>query len=299
MLHKRRQRTGSSEIGWRVYDVTGSNVLNNPGIEGSLTGWNVSQPAGSSVAYESGGARLIRTTVTPNINQGAKLTLGVPWELKVSISDIVGTGSFGANEGAGVQTFTTPGIKTLIYTPLTSQSFIINAVTNGANFRVEWASARRMDIGMSKVVLTLRDYDGDKKQTSVELGPVTDGASYVTREGQAVAIRDAVNAVAGNIAGYDFLAQSTEPNNINTATPLFQTHVRWLVELFDSVTGDGPYIFDIPTADLGTAGLFLPASVEHDPAHAAWIALKAALNGIAINPRTGSTMTVGRIYLEE
>jgi hypothetical protein len=251
------------------------------------------------VTYVGGAALLQRVSAQPAITQGAKLTLGVPWELKVAISDITGNVSFGANEGPGVLVVNSEGVHRIVRTPTTSQSFIIAAVTNGTIARIEWASARRMDIGMSKVVLTLRDYDGDKKQTSLELGPVTDGPSYVTREAQAAAIRDAVNTVAGNIAGYDFLAQSTEPNNINTATPLFQTHVRWLVELFDSVTGDGPYIFDIPTADLGTAGLFLPSSVEHDPAHAAWIALKAALNGIAINPRTGSTMTVGRIYLEE
>jgi len=152
---------------------------------------------------------------------------------------------------------------------------------------------------MSKVILTLRDYDGDKKQTSLELGPVTDGASYVTREAEAAAIRDAVNTVAGNIAAYDFLAQATEPNNTNAASPVFQTHVRWIVEMVDSVTGDGPYAFDIPTADLGTAGLFVANTNQHDATHAAWIALKAALNGKAINPRTGSTMNVTAIYLEE
>jgi len=221
---------------------------------------------------------------------------GVSFLVRVGAEVISGTGRLLWTGGS--LNFTTSGETQAIFTPSGAGPLYLYA---GANTEVfyDWITVRRSDQSMSKVVLTLRDYDGDKKQTSVELGPVTDGPSYVTREAQAAAIRDAVNTVAGNIANYDFLAQSDEPNNLNTATPVFQTHVRWIVELFDSVTGDGPYAFDIPTADLGTAGLFLPASVEHDPAHAAWIALKAALNGIVINPRTASTMTVGRIYLEE
>lgn len=279
--------------------MAGNNVLTNPGMTGSLTGWSVTAPAGSTIVYNNGAAVMDRVSAQPSLAQGAKLSIGNQWEMLLQVSEITGSLNFGANEGAGILTVTQTGLHRKVYTPTTSTSFVINLLTNGGHARIEWASARRMDVDMSKAVLTLRDYDGDKKQTSMEFGPVTDGTSYTTRAAEGAAFRDAVNAVAGNIAAYDFVALNTEPNDTNAASPVFQTHVRWIVELTDSVTGDGPYAFDIPTADLGTAALFLPNTNEHDPAHAAWIALKAAINGKGINPRTGSTWSVGRIYLEE
>lgn len=278
--------------------MAGNNVLVNPSFDNGLAGYSVAL-AGASTAVASGGkVTLTRSGGSANLSQNV-LTIGAPYLFEVQVSEIsAGQFYFGANFSGQVRIITQPGKYSLVVPSVGAVSSMLVKNTDGYAV-IEWASARRMDIGMSKVSLTLRDYDGDKKRTSLELGPVTDGASYVTREGQAAAVRDAVNAVAGNIAAYEFAAVSTEPNDINTATPVYQTHVRWIVELFDSVTGDGPYAFDIPTADLGNGDLFLPASQEHDPDAAEWIALKAALNGIAINPRTGSTMTVGRIYLEE
>lgn len=279
---------------------TGIQVLNNPQFDQGATGWTLAQGSGSTVTISNGQARLVRpagaasAAITQNV-----LVVGAPYVLRAFISRNVGAYVFGANAGGQQVGYTTPGLKQINIAAAGAAQLGVYLQTADREVDVEWVTAHRLDVNMSKVVLTLRDYDGDKKQTSVELGPVTDGTSYTTREAQAAAIRDAVNAVAGNIASYDFLAQSTEPNNVNTATPVFQTHIRWIVELFDSVTGDGPYAFDIPTADLSNADLVLPSSVEHDPAAAEWIALKAALNGIVINPRTGSTMTVGRIYLEE
>jgi hypothetical protein len=152
---------------------------------------------------------------------------------------------------------------------------------------------------MSNVIVTMRDFDGHKKQTSAQLGAVTDGASYVTREGQAAALRDAINAVAGNVARYQFLAQDTAPNDVNAAIVSYQTHYRWIVQWVDSVTGDGPYQFDIPTAKLDDSTLVLTGSIQHNPAHADWIAFKAAFNGIVVNPATGSTVTITAIFLEQ
>jgi len=279
----------------------GVNFVVNPSFDGP-SGWQLIQAGAGVINIANGRLYVNRPSGADNATaQPSALifaTIGQQYELRAAVERI--TGNIRVRYGGVSLDFSTSDEKAILLTATATDALqIFPSVSLPGEGFVNFVSVRRVGQPMSKVVLTLRDYDGDKKQTSLELGPVTDGASYVTREGQAAAIRDAVNTVAGNIAGYDFLAQSTEPNNINTATPLFQTHVRWLVELFDSVSGDGPYLFDIPTADLGTAGLFLPASVEHDPAHAAWIALKAALNGIAINPRTGSTMTVGRIYLEE
>jgi len=277
--------------------VTHPQVLTNPHFNTGLSGWTVIQQPGSTVTWSDGVAFINRPSGggVAAIQQTV-MVVGAPYEARAYLDSNGGGMSWGA-QSAGVS-LTGTGLKIRQFTA-THATFVISASSLVASARINYVELRRLDVSMSKVILTLRDYDGDKKQTSVELGPVTDGASYVTREGQAAALRDAVNAVAGNIAQYDFLAQSTEPNNINTALPVFQTHIRWIVELFDSVTGDGPYAFDIPTADLGNGDLVLPSSVEHDPAAAEWIALKAALNGIAINPRTGSTMTVGRIYLEE
>lgn len=154
-------------------------------------------------------------------------------------------------------------------------------------------------LDMSNLILTLRDFDGDKKQTSVQMGPVTDGASYVARKAEADALETAVNAVAGNIARSQFLANDSEPNDTNAANLSYQTNIRWIVEWVDSVTGDGPYQTDIPTANITGNGLVLAGSVEHDPAAAEWIAFKTAFNGKVVNPRTGSTVNITRIFLEQ
>jgi hypothetical protein len=279
----------------------GPNIIQNAGFHGGAN-WTANVVGDGVIEFIDDRVHLLRPAAGDSIQlfQNPPLPGGVGKQYQIKASYQRVTGTMRIAIGGAFLDFATTAEKAGIVTAINTGQFSI-LPTGGVPMEgyFDYVSLREVGVSMSKVVLTLRDYDGDKKQTSVELGPVTDGPSYVTREAQAAAIRDAVNTVAGNIANYDFLAQSDEPNNLNTATPVFQTHVRWIVELFDSVTGDGPYAFDIPTADLGTAGLFLPASVEHDPAHAAWIALKAALNGIAINPRTASTMTVGRIYLEE
>lgn len=273
----------------------------------SITGWNngaggnalqtLEWSDGRLHAVASGATQWVTRPIVPAIPAGkAHVFSG---KLHV-ISGQVVTGPNVVTGHPGIQQG--PGQWNIGYTWTPNAPFgtwVTYSLGGPAEWYLDNMSLRGVGSDMSKVVLTLRDYDGDKKQTSAELGAVTDGASYVTREAQAAAIRDAVNAVSGNIAGYDFLAQSSEPNNVNTATPEFQTHIRWIVEMVDSVTGDGPYAFDIPTADVGNPDLFLPSSTEHDPAAAEWIALKAAMNGIVINPRTGSPMNITRIYLEE
>lgn len=277
--------------------MAGLQVLANSQFN-AAAGWTLTASAPATATIANGRLRIVSPSGQSATALQPVLTSPGVWEFLVYVTNITGQGNFGVAVTGPFQAFTSPGLKRFVVTNPGNANFAIGRST-ATDFQVEWASARRIDIDMSKVVLTLRDYDGDKKQTSLELGPVTDGTSYTTRQGQAAAIRDAVNAVAGNIANYDFLAISTEPNNANAATPVFQTHVRWIVEMVDSVSGDGPYAFDIPTADLGNADLFLPGSVEHDPDAAEWIALKAAINGIAINPRTGSTFNITRIYLEE
>lgn len=151
---------------------------------------------------------------------------------------------------------------------------------------------------MSTVVIGIRDFDGDKPQTSATLGPVTDGPSYVAREAQAAAVREAVNAVCGNIWRYQFLAIDTEPADTNAASQVIQANHRWKVTFIDSVTGDKVYWY-IPTADLTVADLLLTGSSKHNPATQAWIDFKAAVNGILINKKTGSTISVEEIEYEE
>jgi len=101
------------------------------------------------------------------------------------------------------------------------------------------------------------------------------------------------------IARSTFAANDSAPNDVNAANLLYQTHYRWIVEWVDSISGDGPYQFDIPTPNVGDNTLVLPGSIEHDPAHAGWIALKAAMNGKVLNPRTSSPISITRIYLEQ
>jgi hypothetical protein len=278
----------------------GVNIVTNPTFLTDLSGWSIITPG--AVVWEDGAARMN----SPGVN-GARLDQTPPvipgrvYQVVVNLPILTTTFRIQLSTDGGLsrQDVTTPGLKQYTMTALGSDGKIRLSLLNAGTALFDLITIREVGASMSKVAITLRDYDGDRKQTSIDLGPVTDGASYVSREAEAAAIRDAVNAVAGNIAAYDFIANNSEPNDTNAATPDMQAHVRWIVELTDSVSGDGPYKFAIPTADLGNAALFLPSSTEHDPAAAEWIALKAAMNGIAVNYRTGSPFNVTRIYLEE
>lgn len=274
------------------------NLLVNPGFNEGLGGWVVTQtPPDDTVTWQDGSVRFRRLgSANPaSITQSIAVP-NVPMIAKMFISEIT-SGAAAFSYAVGGQSYTTPGLKTLEFTP-TGTLFRIQANAN-SDFVLDWAYLARKDSSMSNLILTLRDFDGDKKQTSVQMGPVTDGASYVTRKGQADALEAAVNAVAGNVARSQFLANDSEPNDVNAANLAFQTNIRWIVEWVDSVTGDGPYQTDIPTADIGNDSLVLPGSVEHDPAAAEWVAFKAAFNGIVVNPRTGSFVNITRIFLEQ
>lgn len=279
--------------------VPGPNRLTNAGFNNGLAGWTVSVTGNGIVEVIDGDLHIFQDDSENAYAAQSVLGDAGTYDLEIGVSQVTGFGVFGVAAVGPFLSFTTPGVKRFTVTNPGNPLFIINRNSLGSNFYISYASVRRREDSMSKVILELRDYDGDKKQTSIDLGPVTDGTSYTARAAEAAAIRDAVNAVAGNVSRYAFNALDSEPNNVNAATPVFQTHVRWIVEMVDSVSGDGPYAFDIPTADLGNSDLFLPGSVEHDPAAAEWIALKAAMNGIAINYRTGSPMNITRIYLEE
>ena len=153
---------------------------------------------------------------------------------------------------------------------------------------------------MSRLVMGFRDFDGDKRETSMEMGVVTDGATYTTVEGQATALAAAINAVvAGNNSKLQFVATATEPDNTDAANFLAQAHNRWIIEYKDATTGDGPYQIDIPTPDLGDNTLVLAGSSHYDPANAEWIALIAAMEGKVKNPRTGNDIVIQDIFLEE
>lgn len=277
--------------------MTGPNVLVNPTFANGLTGWGLANPgAPNSISVVDGSALIINAPGgnEPGLVQNVVVS-GAPYEAIVSIEVLSGVARMIV--GNVIQVLPGSGVWRYLITGTTQPQFYILQQTDGTS-RVHWASLRRSDQSMSTVVIGIRDFDGDKPQTSMTLGPVTDGPSYVTREGEAAAVRDAVNAVCGNIWRYQFLAIDTEPNDTNAASQVVQANHRWKVTFVDSVTGDNVFWY-IPTADLTVANLLLTGSNQHNPATQAWIDFKTALNGVAINKKTGSTMTITAIEYEE
>jgi len=275
-------------------------VLNNPYFLTSLAGWTAVGADPSSVVWNDGAAVLTRPVGGPLASLAQNtLVVGKPYRIQALISANSGNYVFGANFGGQQFSYTTPVVKTIDLPSAGSIQLGFYLQSADRSVRVEWVTAHRLDLSMSMLTLVMRDFDGHKKATSAMLGPVTDGASYVARKGEADALEAAINTVAGNVARSTFAANDSAPNDVNAANLLYQTHFRWIVEWTDSITGDGPYQFDIPTPNVGDNSLVLPNSIEHDPAHAGWIALKAAMNGKVLNPRTSSPISITRIYLEQ
>lgn len=165
---------------------------------------------------------------------------------------------------------------------------------------IDWVSVRKVNVAMSSLIMEMRDFDGDKKQFSLELGVVSDGASYDTESGLATTLAAAINdVVAGNNSSLRFVATESEPDDTDASAFLAQAHIRWIIEYKDATTGDGPYQIAIPCPDLGDDTLVLAGSNHYDPADAKWVTLIAAMEGEVKNPRTGNDITIQDIFLEE
>jgi len=195
---------------------------------------------------------------------------------------------------------TTAGLKHLVIPSAENATFVLSAVTSGTTLKVDWLSVRRMDIGMANLVMTMRDYDGDKKQFSIPMGAVTDGTSYTTVSGQAGTLATAISAVlSGHVARQQFVATDAAPADTNATVLSSQTHERWIIKYLDAVTGDGPYQFALPCPDLEDETLVVANTTNHDATNAEWIALKAAMEGGEVKSPAGNNITITEIFLEE
>jgi len=150
---------------------------------------------------------------------------------------------------------------------------------------------------MARSTIKFRDYDNDLKQISVPSAEVTVPANYAAAYTAHTALFDAIMAVTlGNAAMNEYAPRSIETNAL-PASPVAQTNVQWLVTYQDDTDGHKETM-SIPTADIATAALRLPNSSQHDPAHADWIAFKAAFEAFAVS-NLGNTVTVVSIEFKE
>lgn len=150
---------------------------------------------------------------------------------------------------------------------------------------------------MARSTIRFRDYDNDLKQISIPSAEVTVPANYATAFTAHTAMVDAILAVTlGNAALNEYAPRSVE-TTAPPASPVAQTNVQWLVTYQDDVDLHKETL-SIPTADISTAALRLPNSSQHDPAHADWIAFKAAFEAFAVS-NLGNAVTVVSIEFKE
>jgi len=150
---------------------------------------------------------------------------------------------------------------------------------------------------MARSTFKFRDYDNDLKQISAPSAEVTNTANYAAAYTLHSDLQAAIAAVVlGNFALNEYAPRSIEVSAA-PASPVAQTNVQWLVTYQDDIDLHKETL-SIPTADIATAALRLTNSSQHDPAHADWIAFKAAFEAYALS-NLGNAVTVISIEFKE
>ena len=282
--------------------ILGSNIVTDAGFDNEAE-WVVTQDGdaivtfgGSILHMENGGASGLAQVVDDiEISED-----GAWYELK--LKGLITNGPLRVRYGGVDTNITDSGITTVRFQAVAAGTALqIKRIAPNFDVDLDWISIRKEGQKMSSLVMEFRDFDGDKKQFSIEMGAVTTDVSYGIVSGEAAALATAIAAVcAGNVSNQQFIATETEPDDTDATDFLAQTHVRWIIEWKDATTGDGPYQTAIPTPDLGDNTLVLVGSNHYDPANAEWITLIAAMEGGEVkNPRTGNNIIVQDIFLEE
>lgn len=151
---------------------------------------------------------------------------------------------------------------------------------------------------MGRLILRFADRDNDRKQISF---PTLDnlGADYTTALGLASDLQTAIEAVTTGVidtSAYvrdeNFVANPTLPTS-----GFAQNTIQWLVTYTDNVDGSRQTV-SIPTADLGTAGLLLPASQFADLTNAAWIAFTDAFEAFVRSDSNNNVTVISVEYRE-
>jgi hypothetical protein len=128
-------------------------------------------------------------------------------------------------------------------------------------------------MGFARLNMTYRDYDNEGAQVSFR-GPEFTQLTF----DQQVALQDdivtAVEATSlGNLVRDIRIAKETSPGSGPSANSQAQREMKWLVRMVDDTTGRTVNV-SIPCPDFS---LLLPNSDKMDPASAAYVNLKAAV----------------------
>lgn len=281
--------------------ILGPNVVPDAGMD-DIGIWTVSTTDDGVVTFSDSVAHLSNGPANglAQIFDGIPETvIGVFYEVKIKL--VMSGGTLRIQFAGEFIDISTSGIKTY-WVEASDADSVVLIKRNDSNFQadIEWISIRKEGDAMSSLVMEMRDFDGDKKQFSLEMGAVTDGTTYDAVSALATTLAAAINDVcAGNNSTLKFVATESEPDDTDASAFLAQAHIRWIIEYKDATTGDGPYQIAIPTPDLGDDTLVLAGSNHYDPADAKWVTLIAAMEGEVKNPRTGNEITIQDIFLEE
>jgi hypothetical protein len=137
---------------------------------------------------------------------------------------------------------------------------------------------------MARLVVELRDYETDKKQSSYANSVVTSAANFDATLADALALRDAIlNVTLGGQSKYQFVSNEILDPQVLPASPVANVTLQWVVEYVDTVTGS-IYHDSIGTAETSDAALRQPNSNFADLAEARWVAFTAAFESWVESP---------------
>ena len=141
-----------------------------------------------------------------------------------------------------------------------------------------------------EVKFSIRDQSDETSTTGLQTRQATN-ANFDTIVLECDALQTALDSLTlGVISRRRFTAQVNDISGALPASPWAQRELKWLVEMVDTV-GERATM-EIPAADLSDGSILVSGTDQADMSHAAWVAFKAAVDGIFEHRATGNTLTV-------
>lgn len=149
---------------------------------------------------------------------------------------------------------------------------------------------------MAHYGFTVEDHSGESSTTKVQTRAAT-AANFDAIVGENAAFEAAFrNLTIGTIRRDRWVAQQEEFADPIPADPYAQREMYWLVQSRDSA--NNPSEFTIPCPDLSDPTVLLGNTEVANLAHANFVALAAAFDGIYIHPSSGLALTIEQITLK-
>jgi len=142
-----------------------------------------------------------------------------------------------------------------------------------------------------EVIFSYQDFSQEKSAATFATRQAT-AANFDAIAAEISALLAALQGITlGNVNTTRWVAQKNSVTAGAPAVSTAQRELKWLLVLEDDSTG-ARIQREVPTADTVDATLYIAGTDFADLSDADWVAVKAAIDGIFINPDTGNTVTL-------